>query len=208
VKKLFKLFVFMGLAAAVVVVVTSASRKRASEPRYIKPTSWTPPVVDDPKVDDTAIADAESEGMAPADDAVDVAFDASGAAVVAEVQEAVSEVEASEEVTETVEQAVAAAEDEGMTPPPEEPAEDVAVSSEGEVLVSELAAPAAHSRAPFQKFLNGPRGSVASISFFHDAKRDLSWLRISGLSEDKSCCSEMSVERSNNPPPFSISTHL
>ena len=47
----------------------------------------------------------------------------------------------------TVEEAKKAAEDEGMTPPPQEPAEDVARGSDGTPLVSEFAAPGAPESA-------------------------------------------------------------
>ncbi len=157
-KKLFKLMLFLGLVAGAVVVVTTASRKRATGPRFIKPTPWNPPVVDEipaapvmTEVEEEnleeAVVAAEDEGMTPPPEAPaeDIALSASGEAVVSELAspEATAEVLEEQSAEALVEEAVAVAEDEGMTPPPEEPAEDVALNAEGEPVVSELAAPGA-----------------------------------------------------------------
>lgn len=149
-KKLLRLMVLAGIVAVAVVVFTVASRKRAKGPRYIKPTPWNPPIVDEIPAEpvaheegvEEAIAAAEDEGMTPPPEepAEDFALSAEGELVIAEFAAPGAEAELLEEEA-YFEEELEIATEEGMLPPPDAPAEDLALDAEGHTILSELAAP-------------------------------------------------------------------
>ncbi len=118
-KGLFRWLLIFGVAAGAVYGVTTLMRRRSTATEI---PEWTPPTVEpairEPEPEEAA---AESEGMA-APDAVDDAASAAGDVM-----------EAAPLVPEPTSEALAVADAEGMTAPPDE-ASDAAVGSSGEVL--------------------------------------------------------------------------
>jgi tetratricopeptide (TPR) repeat protein len=99
---------------------------------------FAPETAAEPEPGDLAVA--QDEGMTVTDaHPEDFARGADGTPVTSELA-ATPMADFAPETAEPEPEALAVAEDEGMAPPPEAPAEDVPISSEGEPLVSELAA--------------------------------------------------------------------
>lgn len=137
-KTMLKWLFIAGVITALIVVVTNKSRQRATAPAGPAPR-WEPPTVA-PTEPEPEVSAAEAEGMtAPEALAEDVALDVSGAEVVSELA-AEPLTPAVHEQPEPEPEALAGAEDEGMAPPSDAPAEDIAVGSAGFPIISELAA--------------------------------------------------------------------
>ncbi|MEO8540120.1 MAG: tetratricopeptide repeat protein [bacterium] len=140
-KALLKFLVAAGVITAAIVILTNANRKRATAPAG-PPAHWEPPSVvpTPPAPAEEEVAAAEAEGMTPPpqETAVDIARGSDGQAIVSELAATGVAEPSAPEATEP--DPVAVAEEEGMTPPPDAPPEDVALNSSGEPLISELAA--------------------------------------------------------------------
>lgn len=135
-KRLFKFFLFVCIAVIVVAVLANMLRRKATGPSQAPATRWEPPTVVPP--------------VAAVEPTPEVAVDTPMAAeAVVEPGENVAQEETPPASVATpaeepeLEAALMVADDEGMTPPPGEPPEDVAISSEQTPVVSELASPEA-----------------------------------------------------------------
>jgi tetratricopeptide (TPR) repeat protein len=158
-KTMLKWLFIAGVITALIVVVTNKSRQRATAPAGPAPR-WEPPTVA-PTEPEPEVTAAEAEGMtAPEAPAEDVALDASGAEVVSELA-AEPLTPAVPEQPEPEPEALAVAEDEGMAPPSDAPAEDIAVGSAGFPIISELAAADAEL-AMEEEFLDALEHHVAA----------------------------------------------
>lgn len=164
-KALLKWLVIAGVITAVIVFVTNKSRRRATAPAEPWP-KWEPPTVSPPETE-PEVSDAEAEGMTTAEaPAVDIALNAAGEAVVSELA-APSAAEALVEAPAEAEpEAIAAAEDEGMMPPADAPAEDIAIGVAGIPLITQLAADDAEL-ALEEEFLEAIEREVADDEGMH-----------------------------------------
>lgn len=138
-KKLFKLLVLAAIVAGAVAVYKKKTRQDNGPL-----AEWIPPSVEPAVATEEAVA--EDEGMAaPATDTEEDAPRGSGGEVLVAEFAAPGAAPAVEDAGPGVEEALDVAADEGMTPPPDAPAEDIALSAEGEPVVSDLAAPGAEA---------------------------------------------------------------